>query len=301
MNEMIDRINELKKQKNAVILAHYYQVGEVQDIADFVGDSFMLSKKARETESDIIVFCGVRFMAETAKILSPDKTVLLPASDAGCPMAEMVTVQDVAKLRGQYPDAAVVCYVNSTAAVKAVSDICCTSSNAVKLVKSLPNKQIIFIPDENLGSYVATQVPEKEIILFNGYCITHKRVTGDEVDAARKAVPNAKVLVHPECRPEVSEKADYLGSTSQIINYASNSEDKKFIIGTEQGVLHWLQKKNPDKKFYLLSQKMICPNMKKTTLKDVLNALENMTYEIQLSEEEISKAHGCLDKMLEIQ
>jgi quinolinate synthase len=239
-------------------------------------------------------------MAESAKILSPKKTVLLPARDAGCPMAEMVTVHDIEQLREAHPDAAVVCYVNSSAAVKAASDICCTSSNAVRVVRSLPNKRIIFIPDENLGSYIAKQVPEKEIILFNGFCTTHKRVTVEEVDTARNAVPNAKILVHPECTPQVVEKADYVGSTAQIIDYANRSTDEKFIIGTEQGVLHWLQAKNQNKKFYLLSQKLICPNMKKTTLKDVLNALENMTYEIQISEQEIEKAYGALDRMLNV-
>lgn len=300
MKEIINRIECLKRQKNAVILAHNYQIPEVQDIADFVGDSFALSKKAKEMTCDIIVFCGVHFMAESAKILSPEKTVLLPARDAGCPMAEMITAEDVAELRKQYPDAAVICYVNSSAEVKAVSDICCTSSNALKVVRSVPNRRIIFIPDENLGNYVAQQVPDKEIILFNGFCTTHKRVKVDEVDAAKRVLPDAKLLIHPECTPEVVKKADFVGSTAQIIDYATNSDDKEFIIGTEQGIMHWLQKNNPGKKFYLLSQKLICPNMKKTTLKEVLNSLENMTYEINLSQEEIHRAYSSLNKMLNV-
>ena len=300
MKEIIDKISELKEQRNATILAHNYQIGEVQEIADFVGDSFALSKKAKETACDVIVFCGVHFMAETAKILSPQKTILLPVRDAGCPMADMVTVPDVEALRKAHPDAAVVCYVNSSAEVKAVSDVCCTSSNAVSVIRSLPNHRIIFIPDENLGDYVARQLPDKEIILFEGYCTTHKRVTLEETDAARKAVPDAKLVVHPECRPEVVAKADFAGSTSQIIDYVTNAEDRRFIIGTEQGVLHWLKQKHPDKKFYLLSQKLICPNMKKTTLKTVLTALETMTYQIRLSEQIIERAYGSLEKMLRI-
>ena len=300
MKEIIDKISELKEQRNATILAHNYQIGEVQEIADFVGDSFALSKKAKETACDVIVFCGVHFMAETAKILSPQKTILLPARDAGCPMADMVTVPDVEALRKAHPDAAVVCYVNSSAEVKAVSDVCCTSSNAVSVIRSLPNHRIIFIPDENLGDYVARQLPDKEIILFEGYCTIHKRVTLEETDAAKEAVPDAKLLVHPECRPEVVAKADFAGSTSQIIDYVANAEDRLFIIGTEQGVLHWLKQKHPDKKFYLLSQKLICPNMKKTTLKTVLTALETMTYQIRLSEQIIERAYGSLEKMLRI-
>ena len=300
MNDIRDRILKLKKDKNAVILAHYYQIAEIQDVADFVGDSFALSKKARDTDADIIVFCGVHFMAESAKILNPEKTVLLPARDAGCPMADMINVSQVKDLRKQHPDAAVMCYVNTSAAVKAESDICCTSSNAVKVAKSIPNKKIIFIPDKNLGSYIAQKVPEKEFILFNGYCITHERVTLKDVKAARKAAPDALMLVHPECNPEVVKEADFVGSTSEIISYATESNCSNFIIGTEQGVLHPLKKKNPGKNFYILSPKMICPNMKKTTMRDLLNSLENMTYEIKLDKDEIDKAYKSLDKMLNV-
>ena len=298
--DIVERICELQKQKNAVILAHYYQQPEVQDVADFVGDSFELSRRAREVEQEVIVFCGVHFMAESAKILNPEKTVLLPAKDAGCPMADMVTEEDVLNLRSQYPDAAVVCYVNSSAEVKAVSDVCCTSSNAVKIVKALENKRIIFVPDSHLGHYVSLQVPEKEIILFDGYCITHKRVQVEDVHAVRNAMPNVDLLVHPECSPEIVRMADFVGSTAQIINYATKSESKRFIIGTEQGILHPLKTKNPEKEFYMLTSKLICGNMKKTKITDVLNALENMTFEITLEEEKRRDALASLDKMLEM-
>ncbi len=298
MEEIINQIHNLKKQRNAIILAHNYQRSEIQEVADIVGDSYALSKAAKEAEHDVIVFCGVHFMAETAKLLSPQKTVLLPAADAGCPMADMVTPADVKTLKAKYPDAAVVCYVNTSAAVKAESDVCCTSSNAVDVIKALPQHNIIFIPDAHLGDYVAKQVPEKNIILFDGYCITHKRVTLKEVEAARKVLPEAKMLVHPECLPEVVAKADFVGSTAQIIAFAQKHLDDKFIIGTEQGVLHWLQKHNQHKKFYLLSPKLICPNMKKTTLQDVKNALQNNTCEITLNENVMKKARVSIEKML---
>lgn len=300
MDKMVKRINELKKERNAVIIAHLYQSPEVQDIADFVGDSFELSRKAMQTDAQVIVFCGVHFMAESAKILNPDRRVLLPVLTAGCPMADMVTAQDVRNLRAQYPDAAVVCYVNTSAAVKAECDVCCTSSNAVKIVKALPNKRIIFLPDENLGSFIAKSVPEKEIILHKGFCVVHTRVKPEEVDEAKKAKPGALVLVHPECPPNIIAKADFTGSTSQIINYVRNSDAKEFIIGTEQGILHRLKNENPDKRFYLLSHKLICTNMKKTNLPDVLHALETMTHEISLTPEIIVKASGSLYRMLEM-
>lgn len=294
-----EEINELKKEKNAVILAHYYQTGDIQDVADFVGDSFALSKQAKENDAEIIVFCGVKFMAESAKILSPEKTVLLPAINAGCPMADMVTPEDVMGLRKKYPDAAVVTYVNSSAEVKAVSDICVTSSNAVKIVRSLPEKQVIFVPDKNLASYVSDQVPEKEIIPFSGYCIVHHQLTAEDADRALAAVPGAKLLVHPECPPEVVKKADYVGSTAGIISEARRLPDKKIIIGTEMGVLHVLERENPDKKFYILAPKLICMNMKKTKIADVLDALKYDQYEITLSPDIIGKAKKSLDRMLE--
>lgn len=300
MKEIIEKINKLKKQKNAIILAHNYQRDEIQEIADIVGDSFALSKEAKNSNCEVIVFCGVKFMAETAKILSPQKTVLLPNIDAGCPMADMVNENDILNLRNKYPDAAVVCYVNSTAEVKAVSDVCCTSSNAVNIVKSIPNKRIIFVPDENLGNYVSKFVPEKEMIIFNGYCIVHKAIKPSDVIKAKEKKPNAKILMHPECTASCLELADFIGSTAQIIDYATKSSEKEFIIGTEQGVLHYLSNKNPDKSFYLLSPKLICSNMKKTTINDVLYSLEKMEHKIELDMGIIEKASVCLEKMLTI-
>lgn len=299
-NKLVDEIRRLKKERNAIILAHNYQMPEVQDIADVVGDSYALSRHAASTDSDVIVFCGVHFMAESAKILSPDKTVLLPAKDAGCPMADMVTAPRLREMKAKYPEAAVVCYVNSSAEVKAESDICCTSSNALKVVQSVKNKQIIFVPDENLGSYVASKVPEKEFILWRGFCITHKRVKAAEVEKIRELHPNAKILMHPECEPEVQKLADFLGSTSEIIKHAGEIPERDIIIGTEEGVLHILRKQNPHKNFYLLSTGLICTNMKKTRLEDVHNALLNMQHEIQVDEDIRLKALKTLEEMLKI-
>ncbi len=294
-----EEIRRLKEEKNAIILAHYYQTDDIQDVADMVGDSYGLSKKARDNDAETIVFCGVKFMAESAKILSPHKKVLLPVMEAGCPMAEMVTPKDISKLRKAYPGAAVVTYVNSTTQVKAVSDICVTSSNAVKVVKSLKEKQIIFVPDQNLASYVASQVPEKEIIPFTGYCIVHHRVDESDVEDAKSAIPDALLLVHPECPPSIVKRADYVGSTAGIIDYARRSDAKKFIIGTEMGILHVLKKENPDKQFFLLTSKLLCANMKKTKITDVLDALKFDRHEITLSSEIIEKAKASLDRMLE--
>ncbi|MCT4620881.1 MAG: quinolinate synthase NadA [Marinisporobacter sp.] len=296
--EMIEEIQRLKKEKNAVILAHNYQIPEVQDIADLVGDSLKLSQEASKTEADVVVFAGVHFMAESAKILSPDKKVLLPVYDAGCPMADMVDAESLRIFKKEYPDIAIVCYVNSSAEVKAESDICCTSSNALKIVKSLKKDKILFVPDQNLGSYIKEQVPEKEIILWEGYCITHHRVKSIEVSAARKGHPDALVLAHPECTKAVVEKADFVGSTAQIIEYAKQSAHKKFIIGTEMGVLHQLRKDNPDKKFYLISPALTCYNMKKTSLEDIYNALKSEQYEIKVEEEIRERAFFSLDQML---
>jgi len=299
-NNLAEEIRRLKKERNAIILAHNYQVPEVQDVADIVGDSFALSQHAAETDSDVIVFCGVHFMAESAKILSPDKTVLLPVRDAGCPMADMVTAPKLREMKARYPDAAVVCYVNSSAEVKAESDVCCTSSNALKVVESLENKQVIFVPDENLGSYVASKVKDKEIILWKGFCITHKRVKVEEVQKIRQLHPNAKILMHPECEPEVQKLADFLGSTSAIIKYAGDIPEKDIIIGTEEGIIHLLKKQNPDKNFYLLSMGLICTNMKKTRLEDVHSALLNMQHEIHVDEDIRIKALKSLERMLKI-
>ena len=299
-NNLAEEIQRLKKERNAIILAHNYQVPEVQDVADIVGDSFALSRHAAETDSDVIVFCGVHFMAESAKILSPDKTVLLPVRDAGCPMADMVTAPKLREMKARYPDAAVVCYVNSSAEVKAESDVCCTSSNALKVVESLENKQVIFVPDKNLGSFVASKVKNKEIILWKGFCITHKRVKVEEVQKIRQLHPNAKILMHPECEPEVQKLADFLGSTSAIIKYAGEIPEKDVIIGTEEGILHLLKRQNPDKNFYLLATGLICTNMKKTRLDDVHSALLNMQHEIHVDEDIRIKALKSLERMLKI-
>ena len=250
-----------------------------------------MSRHAADTDSDVIVFCGVHFMAESAKILSPDKTVLLPVKDAGCPMADMVTLPELRQMKEKYPYAAVVCYVNSSAEIKAESDICCTSSNALKVVRNISNKQIIFVPDENLGSYVASKVKDKEIILWKGFCITHKRVKAEEVKKIRQLHPDAKILVHPECEPEVQKLADFLGSTSEIIKYAGEIPERDIIIGTEEGVLHILRRQNPGKRFSLLSPGLICTNMKKTRLEDVHNSLSSMQYE---------KALRSLKEMLKV-
>lgn len=299
-NSLSDEILRLKKERNAIILAHNYQIPEVQDAADIVGDSYSLSRHAADTDSDVIVFCGVHFMAESAKILSPDKTVLLPVRDAGCPMADMVTASGLREMKARYPDAAVVCYVNSSAEVKAESDICCTSSNALKVVESLENKQVIFVPDKNLGSYVASKVRDKEIILWKGFCITHKRVRVEEVQKIRQLHPDAKILMHPECEPEVLKLADFIGSTSEIIRYAGEIPEKNIIIGTEEGVLHLLKKRNPDKNFYLLSTGLICANMKKTRLEDVHKSLLHMQHQIHVDETVRLKAMKALERMLEI-
>lgn len=298
--ELANRIKELKEERNAIIVAHNYQVDDVQEIADIVGDSFALSKHCASSNAAVIVFCGVHFMAESAKILSPDKTVLLPEIDAGCPMADMVTAEDLREVKKRNPDAAVVCYINSSAEVKAESDICCTSSNAVDVIKSVEQRKIIFVPDKNLGNYVAKMVPEKEIILWNGYCITHHKIKEDEVLKIKELHPDALLLVHPECQPNIVDLADFVGSTKQIIDYAKESNNKKFIIGTEMGVLYKLRRDNPGKVFYMMSQGMVCPNMKKTSLKSIYEALSEMKYRIELDEDVRVRAKKSLDRMLQI-
>ncbi len=297
--EIFDRIKQLKKKHNAIILAHNYQVGDVQDVADFVGDSFGLSQKAAQTDADVIVFCGVKFMAESAKILSPDKTVLLPNANAGCPLADMLSVQQLRQLKQQYPGVPVVTYVNSTAAVKAESDICCTSSNALKVVNSLEADTVIFAPDKNLGHYVQ-QHTDKKLIIWDGFCPTHNSLKPEDVELIKSNYPQAEILIHPEAPAEVLEKADFVGSTGQILSYVRDSSRKEFIIGTEQGILHTLRVQNPDKKFYLLSKKLLCTNMKKITLESVLHALETMTTEIVLPQDVMTKAKRALDRMLQV-
>lgn len=297
---LICGINRMKKEQNAVIVAHSYQVDDVQEIADVVGDSFALSQFCASNSASTIVFCGVHFMAESAKILAPEKTVLLPEINAGCPMADMVTAEALREAKQKYPDAAVVCYINSTADVKAECDVCCTSSNALKVIRSIDKKDILFVPDKNLGSYVAQMVPEKNIILWEGYCITHHKIRTNEVLEAKRLHPEAILLVHPECQPEITALADYVGSTKQIIDYARNSKHDKFIIGTEMGVLYQLKKDNPGKTFYMMSTGLICPNMKKTSLQSVYDALANKRYEIILDEDIIKRASSCLNRMLEV-
>jgi len=294
---LITDLNKLKKEKNAIILGHNYQIAEIHEIADYLGDSLGLSQKAAKTEADVIVFCGVKFMAESAKILSPDKTVLLPEKEADCPMAGMIDRQSLQKKKEEYPDATVVCYVNTTAEVKAESDICCTSSNAVQVVESLDTKQVLFVPDKNLGNYVNERT-DKEVIVWEGYCSTHHRVTPEEVKKVRDKYPQNPILVHPECDPGVVELADYVGSTAGILDYASKSDSKQLIIGTEKGIIHRMQRENPGKKFYLLSPRLICPNMKKINLKKVRDSLIKEEMKIEIPEEIRIKAQQALDRML---
>lgn len=300
MESVLDQIKRLKKEKNAVILVHYYVNDEVQDIADYIGDSYYLSKKATEVSEQVIVFCGVSFMGESAKILNPDKLVLMPDNLANCPMAHMADIDYIEKLRKEYDDLAVVCYINSTAELKVHSDVCVTSSNALKIVKALPNKNIFFIPDENLGRYIASLVPEKNFIFNDGFCHVHKSITKENVLKAKKAKPDALVLVHPECTMDVLELADYIGSTSGIIDYATNSDAKEFIICTEMGVLHQLTLKNPDKKFYSVGIRQFCPNMKKVTLEKVRDVLINENNAVAVSDEVRKKAGIPLARMLEL-
>ncbi len=298
-DEVKKRLEELKKQHNAIILAHNYQSDEVQEVADYIGDSFGLSQIAAETDADVIIFCGVHFMAESAKILSPDKKVILPVLEAGCPMADMVDVEGLRQLKAQHPGVPVVTYVNSSAAVKAESDICCTSSNAVKVVESLDSDTIIFTPDQNLGSYIANKT-NKKIILWEGYCITHHRVSPAEVRKVREAHPDALILVHPETRPEIVALADHADSTAGILRYVRESNHKKFIIGTEMGIMYRLKKENPDKEFYILTPKLVCVNMKKTRLAHVVQALETLSPEIHVDEDVRVKAKQALERMLAI-
>jgi len=297
---MKDKIENLKKTKNAVILAHYYVPDEVQEIADYVGDSFYLAKVAKQSDADILVFCGVSFMGESAKILNPDKKVLMPDLTADCAMAHMVKRGKIEKMREIYDDLAVVCYINSTAELKAQSDVCVTSSNAVKIVKALPNKNIFFIPDKNLGGYVSEQIPEKNIILNDGCCPIHASVTAEQLAAEKKKHPNAQVLTHPECEKELLDMSDYIGSTAGIINFAKASDSEEFIICTEDGVLYQLREDNPGKRFYFPEPCPCCTDMKKNTLESVLSVLENEDNEVKITEEKRRMALRPLEKMLEL-
>lgn len=298
--DMMNRIKQLKEEKNAVILAHYYVNADVQEVADFIGDSFYLAKKASETDADKIVFAGVEFMGESAKILNPNKHVYMPDAHADCPMAHMVTIENIKKMREKYDDLAVVCYINSTAEIKTYSDVCVTSSNAVKIVNKLPNKNIFFIPDQNLGSYVATQVKDKNIILNSGFCPRHHIMTKEDVLNAKKEHPNALVAVHPECKPEVLEEANYIGSTSGIIDYIVGNNAKEFIVGTVEGVYATILKQAPDKKLYNVVRTQVCPNMKLNSLEKIINVLETGENEVFLDEEFMNKAKAPLERMLEL-
>lgn len=299
-NDLIREIKRLKEEKNAVILAHNYQIPEIQDIADYLGDSLRLSQIASEVEADIIVFCGVHFMAESAKILSPEKKVLLPVLDAGCPMADMITAEDLKKYKQENPNVAIVTYVNSTAAVKAESDICCTSSNAVNVVNSLDANEIMMLPDRNLADYVEKQLPEKTIYKWPGFCPTHERVEPKDMVNARLAHKGMEILVHPECNPNVVKLADFVGSTKAILDYVKESDKKGFVIGTEMGILHTLRTENPKKKFKLLSACLICHNMKKTALTDLYACLKDESNEINVEESVREAAYAALSKMLEV-
>lgn len=294
---LIKEIELLKKEKNALILSHYYQRPEIQQIADYVGDSYYLSKIAKDTPNKTIVFCGVKFMAESAKILSPEKTILLPCYDAGCPMADMADTEELLSLKVKHPDASVVCYINSTTDVKALCDVTVTSSNALKVIEKLPQDKIIFLPDKNLGSFIAEKIPNKEFILWDGFCITHKKITKENIQKSKNIIKDIVVLAHPECETEVRNLSDFIGSTSEIIDFATKSLSKNFLICTEEGIHYELEKRNPNKKFYFPGTSTTCPNMKKTRLEDVLNSLKNNYFEIKLDEDTRLNALKCLLNM----
>ncbi len=300
IQELSGKILNLKKERKAVILAHFYQRPEVQDVADFIGDSLGLSQQAAKTDADVIIFCGVHFMAESASILSPGKIVVLPDDNAGCPMADMVDAVQLDRKKREMPGAIVVCYVNTSAEVKAECDIACTSANAVQVITSLPaGKSILFVPDKNLGDYIMSKTG-REMMLWDGYCYTHDRLNPDDIIEAKKVHPEALVMVHPECRPEVVALADMVSSTAGMLRFARESEAREFIIGTEIGILHPLRKQCPDKKFHIASNKLVCPNMKKTTLDKVYRSLVNLEPRVTVSEEIRERAISCLKRMLEV-
>lgn len=294
---VVEEIIKLKKEKNAIILVHNYQRPEIQNIADSLGDSLRLAREAAKTDARIIVFCGVRFMAETAKILSPEKTVIIPRKDAGCPMADMITAEDLRILKGKYPGAKVVSYVNTNADVKAESDICCTSANAIKVVRNIKAEKIIFTPDKNLAAY-CQRFTDKEIIPWNGYCYVHEKIREEEVRLAKEKLPDALLLVHPECNPSVIDLADEVLSTSGMLNFAKKTDKKRFLIGTEEGLIYRLKKENPGKEFYAAGTAKMCRNMKLTTLNDVYFSLKEERYAIELPEGIIESAQKALEAML---
>jgi quinolinate synthase len=300
LNQVLEKIQKLKRKRKAVILAHNYQPGEIQDLADFTGDSLGLSIKAAKTDAEVIVFCGVLFMAETAAILSPQKTVLLPDKTAGCPMADMITADLLRDLKAKHPDALVVCYVNSSAQVKAQSDYCCTSSNAVEVVNSLPQeKQVIFVPDQNLGRFVLERTG-RDLVLWPGYCTTHVVITQEDIKNKKAKYPDATVMAHPECTEPVKKLSDQLLSTGQMLRFAEKNTAKQFIIATENGIIHTLKKQNPGAEFIAASDRAICPNMKKISLDKIIGSLEDMQYEITVPEQIRTKAEKALNRMVEI-
>jgi quinolinate synthase len=298
-SDLIKKIMDLKSKKKAIILAHNYQLGEVQDIADFVGDSLELSQKAAKTDSEVIVFCGVHFMAETASITCPDKTVLLPDLNAGCPMANMITAPQLIGEKKELPDAAVVCYINSSAAVKAESDVCCTSANAIRIVQNIDSPEILFVPDQYLGHYVSTQT-SKKMHFWPGYCPTHARIRPEDILRAKKEHPQAKVVVHPECRPETIAVADEVLSTGGIMRFAQSTAAREIIVGTEVGIIYRLKKENPDKVFIPASEQAVCPRMKLITLEKILWSLEEMAPEVKVPEPIRVKALKAVERMLEM-
>jgi quinolinate synthase len=295
--ELRERLMQLKKERNAIILAHYYQRDEIQEVADFRGDSFLLAQKAAETDADVIVFCGVHFMGESAKILAPNKTVIIPDERAGCPMADMVNVEGLRKLKAQHPNATVVTYINSSADIKAETDICCTSANAVKVVNSVEGDEVIWVPDKNLGHYVQ-QNTDKKMIIWEGYCNTHDMLTVKDVEEMKAKYPNAQFVVHPECRPEVVELGDFVGSTTAILKYCKESDCQEFIVGTEDGTGYQLRLDSPNKTFHFASKYLVCPNMKVNNLKKLVKCLETMQPQIYVPEHVAEQARKSLERML---
>lgn len=294
------QLSQLKKEKNAIILAHYYVQPEVQEVADYIGDSFYLSRVAKELDNPIIVYCGVSFMGESGYLLNPNKKILMPDIKADCPMAHMVTKDEIEQARRTYEDLAVVCYINSTAEIKSWSDVSVTSANAVQIVKNLPNKNILFIPDKNLGRFVQSQVPEKNVMVVKGYCPIHQEISAEHIMSLKNLYPQAEVLVHPECNEEVSNLADYIGSTTGIIKYAAQSNSKEFIVGTEIGVLHELQKQNPDKKFYFPEKTPVCVDMKRITLEKIVHVLQTEENVMTVDQTQTETAKKTLSRMLEL-
>jgi quinolinate synthase len=297
--ELTERLLQLKKERNAIILAHYYQRDEIQEVADFRGDSLLLAQKAAQTDADVIVFCGVHFMGESAKILAPNKTVIIPDERAGCPMADMVNVDGLRALKRQYPNAKVVTYINSSAEIKAETDIVCTSANAVKIVNSVEGNEVIWVPDKNLGDWVSKQT-DKKMIIWEGYCNTHDMLTVKDVVEMRALHPNAQFVVHPECRPEVVKLADYVGSTTAIIKYCRDSDCQEFIVGTEDGTGYQLRKDSPNKQFHFATKYLVCPNMKVNNLKKLVRCLENMEPEIYVPPHIADQARISLERMLQV-